>query len=59
MHSCDLVNIVKYVEIKKNIGTVTKIYKCILTSRLSKIIQTMLTQEVGSNFAFQTQLITS
>jgi len=59
MHSCDLVNIVKYVEIKENIGTVMKIYKRISTSRLSKIIQKMLSQEVGSNFAFQTQLIMS
>lgn len=58
MHSCDLVNIVKYVEIKKK-GTVMKIYKCISTSRLSKIIQIMLTHKVGSNFVFQTQLIMS
>jgi len=36
-----------------------KIYKCISTSRLSKIVQIMLSQEVGSNFAFQTQMIMS
>lgn len=52
MHSCDLVNIVKYVEIKENICTVMKIYKRMPTSRLSKTVQIMLSQEVGSNFAF-------
>jgi len=59
MHFCDLVNIVTYVEIKENIGTGMKIYERISTSRLSKIIQTILSEEVGSNFAFQTQLIMS